>query len=360
MTTTAEKTAVVHVWEAQGLGDAPFKCVGCRDLGATCGACDACNTPIRYEFEIEARDGRRFVVGSDCVEKTGDWGLVKYIKPLKAAMVKKAARKAKAEKARKAFEDSLCNEPRGEITVKRLGKDVSFESPFSDPEAIAIVAGLESKFAKSLTADLAKWNRLFPRQLDWCHKLAVDAVTPKPKKEAIDLGGSWTAVLGLFDTAGAKLKYPKITFECEGETIQLSRAGSRARYPGSINVTDGGPYGDNVWYGRVRDGAYEPSKSATPKIREFLAAFAADPGKFAGDYGKRHGCCCFCRAELTEPRSRYAGYGPTCAKNYKLPYLKVSEWKKLTDAERAPFEGKDAGEAVAAHTGEKFDDALKF
>lgn len=83
-----------HIFEAAGLGLAPFRCVGCyvdkgpRDLGngLTAGApgqpmgtCDYCGTGILYCFRIVSSDGKSFVVGSDCVAKTGDAGLRKVV-----------------------------------------------------------------------------------------------------------------------------------------------------------------------------------------------------------------------------------------------------------------------------------------
>jgi hypothetical protein len=85
-----------HVFEAAGLGTAPFRYVGFRELrgpikimdangvwqGEECGApgqpmgtCKYCGQGIAICCEIVSADGKRFVVGSDCVEKTGDAGL---------------------------------------------------------------------------------------------------------------------------------------------------------------------------------------------------------------------------------------------------------------------------------------------
>jgi len=69
-----------HDWELAGLGLAPFKLAGTSDNlirypdGSTQagGTCDACGQGIRYEFIIASSDGRRFIVGSECVRKTGD------------------------------------------------------------------------------------------------------------------------------------------------------------------------------------------------------------------------------------------------------------------------------------------------
>jgi hypothetical protein len=39
------------------------------------GTCDYCSQGIAQCWTVESSDGRRFVVGCDCVEKTGDSGM---------------------------------------------------------------------------------------------------------------------------------------------------------------------------------------------------------------------------------------------------------------------------------------------
>lgn len=70
----------MHPFEHTGLGKSPFKCVGVRkNVYQACpgapvqpaGTCSHCGTGIMYEYTIVGSDGSRFVVGSDCVMKTG-------------------------------------------------------------------------------------------------------------------------------------------------------------------------------------------------------------------------------------------------------------------------------------------------
>lgn len=81
----------IHRFEAAGLGKAPFKVVGCREIIHTAGGvskaggtCDFCGTGIRYAFLIESSDGKIFKVGSDCVKRTGDSALERQTKYAKA------------------------------------------------------------------------------------------------------------------------------------------------------------------------------------------------------------------------------------------------------------------------------------
>jgi hypothetical protein len=68
-----------HPFTRAGLGAAPFRCVAVRTnwhvmpgFGQKPGGCCAfCSTGILYEYVIKSSDGREFVVGSDCVRRTG-------------------------------------------------------------------------------------------------------------------------------------------------------------------------------------------------------------------------------------------------------------------------------------------------
>jgi len=65
-----------HMFEQQGLGLAPFRCVAIIDSGpGNKKSCDHCGAGIRYAFEVVSRDGKSFNVGSDCALKTDDSGL---------------------------------------------------------------------------------------------------------------------------------------------------------------------------------------------------------------------------------------------------------------------------------------------
>jgi hypothetical protein len=100
-----------HVFEKAGLGRAPFKVVGCFELkwqahpGAPVragGSCDYCGNAIMYAARIKSADGRTFKVGSDCVARTGDAGLLKAYKQhpeVRALNRAKAALKDEAVKA---------------------------------------------------------------------------------------------------------------------------------------------------------------------------------------------------------------------------------------------------------------------
>lgn len=84
-------TNKVHIFEAAGLGQAPFRLVGMTEKvyraadGTTfaCGTCAFCGTGIRYAFEVNGADGSKFVVGSDCITRIDDTVLVNQLKKIK-------------------------------------------------------------------------------------------------------------------------------------------------------------------------------------------------------------------------------------------------------------------------------------
>lgn len=84
----------LHKFEKAGLGKAPFRIVGHEEKrgpidmgngltigapGQPMGTCDFCGTGIVDCFRIASSDGKTFVVGSVCVHKTGDAGLIKRV-----------------------------------------------------------------------------------------------------------------------------------------------------------------------------------------------------------------------------------------------------------------------------------------
>lgn len=115
----------VHCFEKAGLGKAPFRCVGMASIpssslaeanptaynnalamlpkGIGCGSCQYCGTGIMHNFIIQSADDRRFVVGSDCVAKTGDAGLIQQVKR-ERVRVKQEAREAKRSMRRSELE----------------------------------------------------------------------------------------------------------------------------------------------------------------------------------------------------------------------------------------------------------------
>ena len=96
-------TEMIHDFEKAGFGKAPFRFIGVREKWFKAApeapkvpgsSCDYCGMGIAYEYHIQSNDGKKFKVGSDCVNKTGDAGLKRIIDK----KVRELKRVAKREK----------------------------------------------------------------------------------------------------------------------------------------------------------------------------------------------------------------------------------------------------------------------
>lgn len=169
-------------------------------------------------------------------------------------------------------------------------------------------------FAQSLIRQLDTRGTLSSKQAYWFDKLANEDDRPQIEAQALEA----SKIYSLFESTAARLKYPKVRVVVNGNPLVLSRAGSNAKFPGSINVTDGGPFGNNIWYGRISGDEWKPSGKREQWVSDWLQAFASNPAQVAADYGKMTGYCCFCNQQLTDDRSVGVGYGPICAKHWGL------------------------------------------
>lgn len=142
----------------------------------------------------------------------------------------------------------------------------------------------------------------------------------EPKASGLALGRE---VFEMFEHGVARaLKFPKIRLRTgDGHTILMRRAGSRSRYPGQIQITDGRPFRESTYYGRIDcDGVLWPARAMTEQVRETLRRFAADPIGEARRYAWATGNCSYCGKKLTDVRSAAHGRGRRCSQNFGLPW----------------------------------------
>lgn len=158
------------------------------------------------------------------------------------------------------------------------------------------------------------------KQMLWIQKLADRAMAPAPvATESLPL----TGIMQRFDVARSRQVHnPKIRLWLEsGEKIVLAVAGDRSRYTGSVMLTDGQPFGQNTYYGRISPtGEVFPAPAMRDDVLNLLREFAANPSKIGATIGRRMGACCFCSRTLTTNESLHVGYGPVCAENYGLDW----------------------------------------
>lgn len=101
----------IHPFQAAGLGLAPFRCVGvikktyqaCHGAPVqAAGMCDYCGTGIMYCYQIKSADSRSFVVGCDCVIRTGQTAPARDSLTREVKALMREARKAKRDITRQA------------------------------------------------------------------------------------------------------------------------------------------------------------------------------------------------------------------------------------------------------------------
>jgi hypothetical protein len=154
-------------------------------------------------------------------------------------------------------------------------------------------------------------------------------------------------IVTLLHQAHDHIQYPRIHLK---EPFVLQLAGANAKFPRSINITDGKPYGNSRWFGRIyTSGRLEMPNHMQPHGEDLqieLDLFQQDPAKYATLYGKKTGNCMFCHKTLTADQSVAVGYGPTCAENYGLPWgdINSEEAKRQSSLE---FDLAEAGETLA-------------
>lgn len=205
---------------------------------------------------------------------------------------------------------------------KRDGTTKTVQSDLSDAQAIAKLAVQSVDGGSDFASDLlVKHNQygLSVKQWVWVHILACEKDQRAERQASLPRTQN---VLDYMTTAAQNLKYPKVLLVAEdGSELKLSVAGQKAKMPGSVNLTDGGPFGENVWYGRINtDGRCDLRDDAPEAIVNLVHNLDADPVAVVGECGKKSGACCCCGKELTHDHSLAVGYGPTCAKNFGMPW----------------------------------------
>ena len=116
----------IHIWEQNGLGKAPFSVVGLMASDPEqcflespynvddyhTGSCRVCGIALKNNFLIDSADGNHFSVGCDCVQSSGDGGLIDDIKKAKRTrrqLAKAAERKERQEQWAREAEENLVN-----------------------------------------------------------------------------------------------------------------------------------------------------------------------------------------------------------------------------------------------------------
>ena len=175
-----------------------------------------------------------------------------------------------------------------------------------------------NNFAESIISQLHQKGWLSEKQEAAAVRIHERRIAKE--KEIKNNNPNFNSLAKRFLSAAQHIKYPKLRLQTpKGKNIVLKRAGSQSRTPGWIMMTDGRPFGENIYYGKISpDGVCYCSKSMTDEVLNTLQAVEADPVGEALIQGQRTGVCMCCGRELTNAESIKAGIGPICADRWNI------------------------------------------
>lgn len=117
-----------HIFERANLGPPPYRFQGVSEIvyqahpGApvqAAGSCHYCGANVRYAYWLLAANGHRFYVGCDCINRSGDGGLIAaYKRSPEHRALERERRKARDERVTAelvrllALEDPKLDQPR--------------------------------------------------------------------------------------------------------------------------------------------------------------------------------------------------------------------------------------------------------
>ena len=117
-------------------------------------------------------------------------------------------------------------------------------------------------------------------------------------------------------------QFPRVRLDLDGTPLVLTVAGAKSRTPGAVNLTDGGRYPNNTYFGAITpEGAFKPARAAAqldPAIKAMLWGTLTrirdgEAEAVFAEAGKRLGKCCMCGRDLSDQESVERGIGPICA-----------------------------------------------
>lgn len=181
--------------------------------------------------------------------------------------------------------------------------------------------------AQDMIARSRQWGRFTEKQSAFADSM-ISRATAVQAAGSVDLSklhGMFADAMSM-KTGNGALKKPFVRFLTQAEErFTVSLAPLSGRNAGSLYVKAA-----DIYVGKIdHDGNFSSARDVEPtrgfQILEELRQFCVDPAKAAKMYGQRTGECCFCKHELTDARSRMAGYGPICADNWGLPIPSKAE-----------------------------------
>jgi hypothetical protein len=206
MTTNTNTT--LHPWTKAGLGDAPFRFAGyyesrgpirCDDgsevgaPGQPMGTCDFCGQGIANCFAVESKDGKRSIVGQDCIRRLGSCGTT-----LRAAAVRARRDVERTQRIRASAADVAARRAEREEYEAAVAANLRATTLAAHP-GLAEALRSEHEIVREIAKNFEQHGRISPKQIDLVIRLHVEASTtwgPVPEGRARFVGTvvrSWLA-----------------------------------------------------------------------------------------------------------------------------------------------------------------------
>jgi hypothetical protein len=211
----------------------------------------------------------------------------------------------------------------GNVVYQNTKNGSFVEAQMSDKEAVDVLKEKkqDNNFCMSLVKQSEQFRGLSENQWFWVHKIANETVDriENPRKPAAHLP-NFKPVL---DRGYGAIKYPKLTIYCGDFHLRFQLCGPASKTPGFVTVLRF--FGKNVsekeYLGKINlEGDFWPAANLEDKIIRALEILNQDPESAAIQSGKISGNCAYCFKALTDERSLEVGYGPICAKTFRLPW----------------------------------------
>jgi hypothetical protein len=244
-----------------------------------------------------------------------------------------------------AIESTPTPAPSGDDNISELCDELESLRPY--------LSHRSQNFAQSLIRQGRNKGWLSTRQMPYVHKMIAEGNEEKTrradrdaryeaeriaraaKREADRIGTTpvgddeaekgYEAVMALFDAAGDTLSRTRIHLITDDDREVVVRSNRRKAESNDVLYVHnhGADHKDRFsQFGHITKAtnAYNFTPYADAEVRRVMTLLRDDPLGTVMDMGRKSGRCCFCSLPLTDERSTAHGYGPICAKNYKLAW----------------------------------------
>lgn len=150
---------MIHCFERQGLGKAPYTFMGCISQKS---GCQFCGTGILHQYWLCSSDGNNFYVGSDCILKSEDSGLINIVKREKSA---------KAKEKREEKRQSAAELRQAQWASQAELLKVTWLQDHLDCVSILEWAKSDNAIAKKLYDSFNQWGSLSDKQVEFLTNL---------------------------------------------------------------------------------------------------------------------------------------------------------------------------------------------